>query len=203
MSSKRRAARKHSTVAQAAALVKSAGRLRAEIETLENSLFNLDARDPYLRCENLKTYRFEIMRTFVVSLHLAIEDLLHAILFDFLARQNRRLTKKETIKIVDGLRSAELIHWCGRLNLVTPSQYSDLIELNRIRNACAHQWILGLSRTKRVGPKWRKKRIRVPIVVYGTKNLFTSKTFTDEFCPVYSGLYLKLLTKVWRMQGRL
>ena len=194
---------KHKRKIESAALTRKAGRLRAEIEDLANDLFNLNDRDPYLCCENLKTYRLEIMRTFVVSLHLATEDLLHAILFDFLARQNRRLTKKETIKIVDGMRSAELIHWCGRLNLVTPPQYENLLDLNRIRNACAHQWLLDITRTRRVGPKRRRRSVRVPIVEFERKNLFTGSTFAEEFCPKYSGLYLKLLEKVWRMQGKI
>jgi hypothetical protein len=180
-----------------------ANRLKAEIEELQHSLFNIEATDPQLRYENLKTFRAEIMRTFVLSLHLAIEDLLHAILFDFLARHNRRLTKRETIRIVDEMRSADLIHWCARLNLVTSAQYRNLLELNRIRNACAHNWILDLPRSRRIGQKGMRKRIKVPIVVYKGGNLLTKKMFTDEFCPVYSGLYLNLLLRVWKMQGKL
>ena len=145
----------------------------------------------------------EIQRSFVVHLHLATEDLLHAILFDFQAGQNRRLTKRETIRIVDEMRSAELIHWCGRLNLVTPRQFRDLLELNRIRNACAHHWILDVSRSRMVGPKGNRKRSRTPVVVYKNKNLFSRRTFVVEFCPIYSKLYLKLLYRVWRIQGKL
>lgn len=203
MPHKKRVAPKRNRRTSSDKLVSKAERLKAEIENLENELYNVNARDPYLRCENLKSYRLEIMRSFVVSLHLAMEDLLHAILFDFLARQNRRLTKKETIQIVDAMRSAELIHWCGRLNLVTPLQYRNLLELNRTRNACAHHWILDLSDSRWVGPKGRRKRIRVPAVTYKNQNLFTGHIFTQEFCPVYWRLYLKLLRKVWKMQGKL
>jgi hypothetical protein len=139
----------------------------------------------------------------VLSLHLAIEDLLRAILFDFVARQNRRLTKKETIRIVNDLRSADLIHWCGRLNLLSPRHYDALLELNRIRNRCAHHWLLDLPSSKRVGPKGKRKRITVPAVSYQNKSLFAKRTFVDDFSPVYSGLYLKLLFRVWKMQGKL
>ena len=180
-----------------------AARVKTEIEDLENFLYSINAEDPELRYEYLKTYRAEILRSFVVHLHLAIEDLLHAILFDFLARQNRRLTKKETIHIVNEMRSAELIQWCGRLNLVTPLQYRNLLELNRIRNSCAHNWIVNVPRSRMIGPKGKRKRRKIPVVIYGNSNLFNRRTFIDDFCPVYSKLYLNLLFRVWRLQGKI
>jgi hypothetical protein len=183
--------------------VKRAECLRREIDSLEDTLFSVNERDPELRCKYLKTFRTEIMRSFVLSLHLAIEVLLRAILFDFVARQNRRLTKKETIRIVNDLRSADLIHWCGRLNLLTARQYEALRELNRIRNACAHHWLLDLPSSKRIGPKGKQKRITVPAVSYQNTSLFAQRTFVDDFSPLYSGLYLKLLFRVWKMQGKL
>lgn len=178
-------------------------RIEKEIEDLEHCLFKVNAKDAGLRYENLRTFRVEIQRSFVLSLHLAIEDLLHALLFDFLAQQNPRLTKKETIKIVRDMRSAELVHWCGRLKLITPTQYRDLLDLNRIRNACAHNWILDVPRFKQVGRPGSRKRIRVPTVSYRDRNLFSRNTFLDEFLPKFSGIYLKLLSKVWKMQGKI
>jgi hypothetical protein len=86
---------------------------------------------------------------------------------------------------------------------VTPLQYRNLLELNRIRNTCAHRWLLDLPRFRQVGPKGKRKRQRVPTVTYQSRNLFAGRTFLDEFCPVYSGIYLKLLFRVWKMQGRL
>ncbi len=182
---------------------KRADRLKSEINDIEEFLFNIRAKDPYLRFRNLETFRIEIFRSFVISLHLAMEDLLRALLFDFVARQNRRLTKKETIRMVDQLRSAELIRWCGHLKLLTPLQYKNLLELNRIRNACAHNWILDLHHVKRIGPKGKKRNIRIPAVEYLGKSLFAGQTFTDEFVPIYGRLYLKLLFRVWKIQGKL
>lgn len=178
-------------------------RLRKEIDELEEVLFSVNSKDPQLRCDYLKTFRAEIIRSFVISLHLEIEDLLHAILFDYLAKRNRRLTKKETIRIVEDMRSSDLIHWCGRLNIVTPRQYRSLVELNRVRNACAHHWLLDLPRFRQVGPKGKRKRQRVPTVTYQNKDLFAARIFLDDFYPVYSRIYLKLLFRVWKMQGKL
>jgi hypothetical protein len=56
---------------------------------------------------------------------------------------------------------------------------------------------------KSIGSKGRKKRVRVPTVRYLNKNLFTGDTFTEDFSPVFSGLYLKLLFRVWKLQGKL
>jgi hypothetical protein len=65
--------------------------LKAKIDKLSDPLYNLNARDPELRYEKLKTYRAEVIRGFVVYMHLAIEDLLTALFFDFLVRLNRSL----------------------------------------------------------------------------------------------------------------
>jgi len=78
------------------------------------------------------------MQNFVFHMHLAIEDLLRALLFDFLVKRNRQLTKKKAIRIVEDLWSADLVDWCGRLKLVKPRQYKQLLELNRVRNKCGH-----------------------------------------------------------------
>lgn len=182
-------------------LAGKAERLRAEINTLSDSLYGLKDKDSYVRYYNLKIYRAEVLRSFVVHMHLASEDLLKAVLFDFLAKQNRSLPKKAAVRIVDEMKSAELIHWCSRLKLITPKQFKNLLELNRIRNACAHRWILDSPKIKRVGIM--RKRVRTPTVTYNSKDLFDPKVFLDEFCPVYGQLYLKLLFRVWRIQGKL
>jgi hypothetical protein len=187
---------------RSAYLARKAERLRATVQELADSLYGLDDRDLWLRCENLKSYRVELMRGFVVYIHLALEDLLRALLFDFLRRHNRSLLRKTTIRIVDDLKSADLVHWCGRLKVLSQRQYSDLMELNRIRNACAHNWLFDLSRAAPRAAKV-KRRMRAPRVIYKNNNLFAQKTFEDEFCTVYSNLSLKLLFKVWRLQGRL
>lgn len=178
-------------------------RLKAAIDGLAAKLYGFDTHDPQLQYENLKTYRGEVCRGFVLHTHLAIEDLLKALLFDFLVKRNRSLSSKTAIRIVDEMKSSDLVHWCGRLKLIRPAQYNDLLELNRVRNACAHNWVLDLPRRKTVGPKAARRRIRIPRVAYNSKNLFTGSIFEDDFCPTYGNLYLNLLLKVWRLQGKI
>ena len=61
-------------------------RLTKEIEKLVSALYNTSDDDDRLRCENLKTYRVEVMRSFILYMHLAIEDLLRALFFDFIKK---------------------------------------------------------------------------------------------------------------------
>ncbi len=144
-----------------------------------------------------------MMRGFIVYTHLAIEDLLRALLFDFLKSQNRSLRRRDAIRAVDDMRSTELIQWCGRLRLITTKQYRELIELNRVRNICAHNWVLDLPQVKRVMAKSGKRRIRVPRVIFHGKNLLVPGVFSGEFCVIYGGIYIKRLLRVWKMQGKL
>ena len=85
-----------------------ADRLSAAITRLANSLYNLDEQDARSRYENLKTYRAELFRGFIVHTQLAIEDLLKAMLFDFLVKQNRSLSNREARRIVDEMKSSDL-----------------------------------------------------------------------------------------------
>jgi hypothetical protein len=73
-------------------LLLKAGRLKAEIERLVDFLYNTNSKDTYLRYKGFKTYRVEVQRSFILYVHLAIEDLLRALLFDFVAKQNKPLT---------------------------------------------------------------------------------------------------------------
>lgn len=84
-------------------------RLQAEIEKLIANLYNTNARDSRLRYENLKTYRIEIIRGFIVYAHLAMEDLLRDFIVDFIKHQTRLFPVRKVKSMVDGMRSAEVI----------------------------------------------------------------------------------------------
>jgi len=90
-------------------------KLRTQIDDLPAALYGLNNKDQHRRFLNLQSYQIEVMRNFVFYRHLALEDLLRALLFDFLIERNRQLTTKKAIRIVGDLRSADLVDWCGRL----------------------------------------------------------------------------------------
>ncbi len=177
-------------------------KLKSQIDALAASLYGLNNRDQGLRYYNLQTYQIEVMRNFVFYMHLGIEDLLRALLFDFLVKRNQQLTKKRAIRIVEDLWSADLVDWCGRLKLIKPKQYKQLLELNRVRNKCGHNWSLEVKR-KRVKTGGKSRRVRVPSVIFEGRNLFDEEVFTSRFLKVYSKIYLKLLSIVWKLEGRI
>lgn len=177
--------------------------LKAEIDGLVSSLYGIEGKDTKLRYENLKTYRAEIQRSFVLYMQLAIENLLRALLFDFLTKHNIALSKKELKKTVDDMKSADLIHWCSRLRTITQKRYTQLLELNRIRNACVHNWILDAPKYKKLAGGRQPKRIRLPVVTYKGRNLLDREVFLEDFCPTYGRMYVQLLGTVWRKQGKI
>jgi hypothetical protein len=174
--------------------------LKTEIDEIVCLLYGTDNKDIDVRYYNLKTYRAEIFRSFILHMHLAIEELLRALLFDFMVRQNRQLKSKETIRTLNDLRSAEIVHWCGRLRLVTPKQYDELLELNRIRNKCAHHWLLDIPKYKVIRFGNNKKRVTIPVVTYKGKNVMTRDVFVRSFTRTVGNVYLKLLFRVWKIQ---
>ena len=177
--------------------------VKRDIDGLLASLYGIGGKDTRLTYLNLKAYRAEVQRGFVLYTHLAIEDLLRALLFDFLARLNRRISKRELIRAVDDLRSADLVHWCGRLKLVKPKWYGSLLELNRIRNACAHNWVLDLTKYRRNHPRRPRNPRKGFFLKYQGKGLLDREVLLHDFCPTYGQIYLGLLGKVWRLQGKI
>jgi hypothetical protein len=184
------------------AILRKAKRLSEEIKRVRDALYNTAAKDPELRFENLKTYRVEMFRGFVLYMHLAIEDILKDFLIDFLRRQRMAFKVQELKKLVGNMRSAEIVAWCYRLKLITTSQHGRLGELNRIRNACSHNWLLDVPKYRTILDRSTrtKRRTRTPVVRFNNKNLFTWRTFSDEFLPVYGRLYLRLLFKDWKIR---
>jgi hypothetical protein len=176
-------------------------RLKEEVDDLASVLYNLRARDLRLRYQNLKTYRRELQRGFVLQLHLAVEDLSRALIFDVLAKLNRRTPKRRLVAVARALRSSDLIAWCQHLRVISQKEHTVLLDLNRIRNACAHHWILDVPlRPRRASTQ---RRPRLPVVIYNGRDLFNDRDCFDGFCRVSGGLYLKLLRRVWTVQGRL
>jgi hypothetical protein len=135
-------------------------------------------------------------------MHLAIEDLLKDILGDRLRRESKLFKVKQIRKTLRNMRSLEILEWCGRLGLITPSQYTHLTELNRIRNTCAHNWVLEIPKYRRVtGTAGKKQWKRTPVVHFRNKNLLSEKVFFDDFLPVYSRIYPNFLARVWKRKG--
>jgi hypothetical protein len=178
-------------------------RLKADIELIENRLYGTGAKDLHLRYLNVQTYRVELLRGFVLYTFLALESLLKDLLLDFMRAQKKQVRVGELKRFVRDVRSADLIDWCGKLSIISRKQHVHLVELNRIRNRCAHEWLLDAPKYRAVVTGSKTRRIREPAVRYKNKNLFDTHVFLDEFAPIYGRTYLRLLAKAWRMRGLL
>lgn len=180
-----------------AAILRRIDKVEIGIEKLSGDLYGLNNNDPQVRLHNLNTYRVEVIRGFVLYLQLSIENLLKELLVYRLKAETRVLNVKQIKHFVEDMRSRDIVGWSGRLNVVTKSQYNGIVELNRVRNSCAHNWLLEL-------PQYRKdkcgKRVKIHVVRFNGKNLLNEDVFRDEFMPVYSKIYLRLLGKVWRIK---
>jgi hypothetical protein len=161
-------------------------------------LYNLHADDLELRLANLKNYRVELMRNFVLYTHLAIEDLLRELLVFQLRNEPRVVTVKELKMAVADLRSRDLVDWCARLGVLTKRQYTHLLELNRVRNKCSHVWIVDEPIHRR---DKRGRRQRQPVVVFGGRDLFAGENFFDDFWPTYGRIFHHLLAMAWKIKG--
>lgn len=170
-------------------------KLRADIERLTGVLYGLDNKDALVRLMNYKTYKVEIIRGFILYLQLSIESLLKELLVYRLKGETRIFKVRQIKKTVEDMRSRDILGWCGHLNLVTETQHARIVELNRIRNLCAHNWVLDLPRYRK---DRRGKSVKIGVVRFNDKNILNETVFRDEFMPVYSGIYLKLLGKAWR-----
>jgi hypothetical protein len=168
-------------------------RLRNEIRRISNEIYILDDEDADNRIFNLRWYRDEIYRSFVINIHLGIEELLEGMLIDQL-KSHRLIGIRATSKYIkENMKSLEIIEWCARLGIISKSIYAQLIELNKVRNAVSHNWTLNQRVYKKIGRKRLRKR--VPIVQFNGKNLLNRKVFVENFVPEYSRLYVRLYQK--------
>lgn len=74
--------------------------------------------------------------------------------------------------------------------------------MNRVRNKCAHHWVLDIPRYRIVRAGQKKKRVRIPVVLYRGSNLMKRDVF-KAFSRKPGSVCLKLLWKVWKVQGKI
>lgn len=170
----------------------------ARIRGLLDSLYGSAADDPETGHLNLKTARVEVVRAFVFYLQGAIEELLRALLFHALASRGRRAAVRQRIALVKSLGAREVLDWCRGFGVIDSPVHQDLVELNRVRNVCAHHWVLDSYRVKR--DKRSGRRTRTPTLQFRGRSLLKDRVLLESFCPTFGPIYLRLLGRVWRLQ---
>jgi hypothetical protein len=145
-----------------------------------------DPSEKYLRADS---FRENVIRLIVFDMHLAIEELLRALVFDALSAQSARRT--ETVGYVKGLSSRQALDLSVQLGVIGDDAYERLRELNALRNRAAHHWAPDEPLHHRSGDtgeayvlRWNGDRL-TPAVV------------KDEFLTAYGTIYAALLGR-WR-----
>jgi hypothetical protein len=151
---------------------------------LDHHFFASD--DPGARYLRADSFRENVIRLIVFDMHLAIEELLRAHIYDALALRSER--KDETPDYVKGLSSRAALELAAQLGVIDAEVYERLRRLNSLRNRAAHHWDLGEPLRHRSGTadplSWNGKPL-------------TPEVVKDEFLTVYGSIYDALLAS-WR-----
>ncbi len=163
-------------------------------ESVEEGVALLDyhffgATDPagkYLRAESFKE---NVIRLIVFDMHLAVEELLRAHVFDALSQRSQR--RAETVRYVEGLSSRQALDLAVQLGVIDGVTYGRLRDLNRLRNRAAHHWDLDEPLRHRSPAAGEHDRLS------WDGGELTPDRVKSEFLSVYGDIYAKLLQR-WR-----
>ncbi len=175
-------------------------RLKREIEEIDAYFYLSDEnRDRVLYAGMLARKRDDLVRSAVIQIHTAIEDLLDQhITFAITGRTDRRPRRSQSgralrsILVGDGsIGFDRKVALAVALRVITPNTRDRLQVLNTLRNKCGHNWLLKVP--IRYGKKPAQKK--PPLLLYNGRDLHTVpalKEFVGEFG---GGIYLKLFRR--------
>jgi hypothetical protein len=141
-----------------------------------------DPGERYLRADSFKE---NVIRLIVFDMHLAIEELLRAHIYDALSRRSQR--GDDTVDYVKGLPSRAALELAAQLGAIDATVYERLRELNSLRNRAAHHWELGEPLRHRTGA------LGASYVLSWSGRPLTPELVKGEFLAVYGSIYDALL----------
>lgn len=179
-------------------------RLNREIAAIDRFFYlSNENQDRSLYVGMLERKRDDMVRSAVLQMHTAIEDLLNSYIICTLlnVKPEQRLHRMRT-KAGRALRrmlfgSGSLgfdmkLNFALALGLISESTREQLRELNTLRNRCSHNWLLKVP--VRHGRRPRQKK--PPLLLYKGRDLHNVgaiKEFAGEYGPVYYKLFLRYL----------
>jgi hypothetical protein len=151
----------------------------------------------------LERKRDDIVRSVVLQLHTAIEDILDAAIVCRVLEvepENRkralRGARGEALqRMLTGggrLGFAMKINFAVALGLITSVTRDRLMELNTLRNKCSHNWLLRVPQRRGKRPSQQKP----PLLRYKKRDLHTVaalKEFASEYGIIYAKMFAKFL----------
>ncbi len=174
-------------------------RLTREIEEIDQFFYKvneIDDRASYAGM--LERKRDDMVRSTVLQIHTAIEDLLNSyIAMNVLGNDRRRLSHTHAGQALQkmlfgggGLGFEMKLNLARALGLVSTKTKDRLAVLNTLRNKCSHNWLL----KKPVRRGKRPVQKKPPLLLYEGRdlhNVATLEDFASEYGAIYVTLWLK------------
>lgn len=189
-------------------LQKRIAHVEKEIQAIETFFYGGDEKDLENRYFLLKLKRDQVIRGIVLELHLSIDSIIDSLITCYLLRNNpkssgiydrSRSDLRNSIEdLVSGDHSVNFknkIVLLRSAGIIRKSQFDDLATLNKIRNKCAHNWMINSLIRRRVKRTKQKKHL----LEYNGKNLYKLDIFKD-FIGEYGHLYVQLWLKEMEYQ---
>jgi hypothetical protein len=173
-------------------------RLKREIEEIDRFFYGADEDDNRkLYAGMLERKRDDIVRSIVLQLHTAIEEILDELIAFVLTGASRRRARSHAARAVRSMLTGGGSIGFDRklalalvLRIITPRTRDRLQTLNTLRNKCGHNWLLKAP----VRHGKRPARKKAPLLAYEGRDLHNVAVLED-FVGEYSAVYVKLYGK--------
>jgi len=177
-------------------------RLTREIAKIDDVLYNLnETKDRVLYAGMLERKRDDMVRSAVLQVHTAIEDLLNFFILCSTLKvkpehRTSRMRSKTAMALLSMLTGPRSIGFEMKLNLafvlglINSKTKHRLIELNTLRNRCSHNWLLKAPLRHGKAPTKKKP----PLLRYDGRDLHNVNV-VEDFVAEYGIIYAKLFAK--------
>ena len=174
-------------------------RLTREIEEIDNFFYKgSENEDRVLYAGMLERKRDDMVRSAVLQMHTAIENLLNSYITSRVTgRPPRQRSRSQSARALrrmlfgGGSLGFEMkLNLALALKLISSKTKDRLVVLNALRNTCSHNWVLKspIRYSKRPAQK------KPPLLLYEGRDLHSVGAL-KEFVTEYGGIYFKLFMK--------
>lgn len=177
-------------------------RLTREIRDIDQFFYGVNQNaDRYLYAGMLERKRDDMVRSTVLQLHTAIEEVLNSQIMcrvlnvksEERMRRIRSRRGRALRRVLFGAGSLGFdmkLNFAAALGLLSERTQNQLIELNTLRNKCSHNWLLKAPVRRGKRPRQKKP----PLLLYQGRDLHNVAVLED-FAGEYGAIYVKIWVK--------
>jgi hypothetical protein len=178
-------------------------RLTRELNEIDQYFyFGADSDERADYASMLERKRDDIVRSVVLQLHTAIEDLLNLYLISNVLQVSNPMKRSRKLSTTRGKALHKMLYGAGSLGfdmklnfalalgLLSAEAKAKLMELNSVRNKCSHSWLLKVRQRRKRTPGQNKP----PLLLYEGRDLHgvqALKDFIKEFSTFYAVFFAK------------